>query len=157
MSKDILDVLSDPAKVEKIASLPTAQEVEDFFENKEKVKVDTKDIKVLGNVFQEALNNGPEAIDEKKLASVGGGFSFKKAAIAAGVIGTAVGGGYLADKYLNEGKGMDALKSGADKTKGQVDTWFSKFKHPELEIGSGTIYENPEPEFGDAGVNMDFK
>ena len=132
MSKDILDVLSDPAKVEKIASLPTAKDVEDFFEKEENVKIDTKDIKVLENIFQEAVNKGAEAIDEKKLASVGGGFSLKKAAIAAGAIGTIFGGGYLADKYFNEGEGMEALKTGADKVKKQIRTRFLKKVDPDL-------------------------
>ncbi len=155
MSKDILDVLSDQKKVEEIAVLPTVQEVENKLKNEGVRKVNTKDIKVLGNVFQEALSNGSEAIDENKLASVGGGFSLKKAALAASTIGTVVAGGYFADKYLNEGKGMDALKSGADKAKGQVNTWFSGLnKKPNLEMGSTEAFEQPLPEYNDGGVHM---
>ena len=107
-------------------------------------------------MFNEALKNGPEAVDEKKLASVGGGFSLKKAAVAAGVIGATVGGAYLIGKHYNEGKGMDTLKTGADKAKGQIDTWFSKPKHPGLEIDSGISYENPGSVLDDTGINMDF-
>lgn len=153
---DILDVLSDEKKVGEIAALPTPQDVEKRLK-KEGVELTTKDIKVIGNVFNEALKNGPDAIDEKKLASVGGGFSLKKAAVAAGVIGTAVTGGYFADKYLNEGKGMDALNSGVDKAKGQVDTWFSKFSSSKLQMGGAQAFETLGAELNDTGINMDFK
>lgn len=98
MSKEMLDILVDQKKVEEIAVLPTNEDVEGKLK-KEGIDVTPKDVKVLGNVFKTVAEQGPEAADEKLLASVGGGVSqltkdrLKKAGKAIAIIGGVVGGG----------------------------------------------------------------
>ncbi len=95
MSKEMLDILVDQKKVEEIAALPTNEDVEGKLK-KEGIDVTSKDVKVLGNVFKTVAEQGPEAVDEKLLASVGGGVDkftkerLKKAGKAIAIIGGAV-------------------------------------------------------------------
>lgn len=123
MSKEMLDILVDKKKVEEIAKLPTAEEVEKKLKQ-EGVDVTSEDVKALGNVFNAAANK----LDENELNKVGGGFNFKdinwkspKALKAYKVIGSvaavagAAGLAYGADKKFNQGKGFNA-----------VTGWFKK-------------------------------
>ena len=88
MSKEMLDILVDQKKVEEIAVLPTAEDVEKKLKE-EGVNATSEDVKVLKNVFEAAANK----LDESELEKVGGGIDWKsaKAKKAYGIIGGVVG------------------------------------------------------------------
>ena len=135
MSKEMLDILVDQKKVEEIAALPTNEDVEDKLK-KEGIDVTPKDVKVLGNVFKAVAEKGPEAADEKLLASVGGGMSqltkdrLKKAGKAIAIIGGVVCGGAAAYQGY---KHKDAIKG-----------WFTR--SGAATIGESQPIENQENE-----------
>jgi len=132
---EMLDILVDQKKVEEIAALPTAKDVEKKLKE-EGVDATPEDVKVLGNVFEAAANK----LSEDELEKIGGGGLFgidwksKKAKAAYAVITTAValGAAYEADKHFNEGKGWEATKDlagkGLDATKGLAGQGWNKAK-----------------------------
>ena len=119
MAKEMLDILVDQKKVEEIAVLPTAEDVEKKLKE-EGVNATSEDVKVLKNVFEAAANK----LDESELEKIGGGIDWKSAKakkaykIVGGVIAATVGvtgGAYLVDKYKFGGRGMGAIKDAAGK------------------------------------------
>ena len=119
MSKEMLDILVEPKKVEELAGLKTNEEVQKKFAS-EGVKVTSEQVEDLGKVFDVAAKK----LDESALWIAGGGLSLKslnidwkspkakKAYKIIGGIGTAaavIGGAYVADKKFNEGKGAAAI------------------------------------------------
>ncbi len=126
MSKEMLDVLVDQKKVEEIVALPTKKDVESKL-NQEGVDVTSEDVRVLGEVFKTVAEKGPEAADEKLLASVSGGMGdltkdrLKKAGKAQAVIGRVVGAGVAAHQGY--------------KHKNTIKSWFNS---KEQESGSGS-------------------
>ena len=119
MSKEMLDILVDQKKVEEIAVLPTAEDVEKKLKE-EGVNATSEDVKVLKNVFEAAANK----LDESELEKIGGGIDWKSAKakkaykIVGGVIAATVGvtgGAYLVDKYKFGGRGMGAIKNAVGK------------------------------------------
>jgi hypothetical protein len=123
MAKEMLDILANKKEVEQISELETVDDVVEFFEKKG-IDAKPKDIETLKAAFKTAAEKGSDAIDEKKLASIGGGSNLSKAGIVAGVIGATIGGAFFADKYLNDGKCVRDVGTRVDSARTQVNTWF---------------------------------
>lgn len=137
MSKEMLDILVDQKKVEEIAALPTNEDVEGKLK-KEGIDVTSKDVKVLGNVFKTVAEQGPEAVDEKLLASIGGGVDqvTKERLKKAGKALLAIGGVVFTGGVAYQGyKHKDTIKG-----------WFTRSNAVENTPGSSEIVVNNDDE-----------